>query len=365
MIRRLLATVFVCVAALVTLPDGVASAHGGADTDLTSNYRTRITDVSDIAGLTASTIGLDGGIRIRWNGPGTLIVAGYEGEPYLRFDASGVATNMRSAATWINQDRAGTGTVPATVDPTADPEWRQVATTTTYQWHDHRTHWMTTVDPPQVQQDPSRSHVIYPRWEIPLTVDGAAAFIAGDLTWAPAPPLLPWLGLAATLAAAAAALLWSRWWRTAAAMLAAAGTIALTVDTAAFVPVLADTLGNKIWLFVWPAITLIATGRLAIHAHRRSAQPALSMLAAGLVFILMGGIDRFDVLTNGFYLSTIPTTTARLTTVAALGIGTAMTARFVAFLAPYLTSAARPTKPATTDEPATANDLNTEPTTPA
>jgi hypothetical protein len=60
------------------------------------------------------------------------------------------------------------------------------------------------------------------------------------------------------------------------------------------------------------------------------------MMAAGLILGFMGGIDRFDVLTSGFYQSTLDITVARITTVTALGIGIALTARFLRFLIPLL-----------------------------
>jgi hypothetical protein len=195
---------------------------------------------------------------------------------------------------------------------------------------------MSPVPPPQAQQDPDRSHVIYDRWEIPLTIDGRHAVIAGDLTWAPAPPLLPWLGLALLVTVIAGLALWSPIWRPAAAVLAAIGTIALTIDTAGFVAELDDGIANKAWAFVYAATVALATVRLAIHARRQTPNPTLAMMVAGFVLVFIGGIDRFDVLTSGFYQSALDITTARVTTAVCLGIGVALTARFVRFLLPLL-----------------------------
>ena len=43
---------------------------------------------------------------------------------------------------------------PANADPRAEPDWRQVSTQPEYDWHDHRTHWMSASPPPQVAADP-------------------------------------------------------------------------------------------------------------------------------------------------------------------------------------------------------------------
>ena len=326
------ALLILVVSVAVFAPAQPAAAHGGSHTDLTANYRTRVTEVADVEGLTARAVGLDGSIEITWNGSGTLIVLGYENEPYLRFDNDGVAHNTRSPATYLNQDRYATAQVPAAANPDAPPNWQAVTAERRFQWHDHRTHWMSPVAPPTVQQDPNRSHVVYPRWEIRLTVDGSDAVVAGDLTWAPPPALLPWIGLAALTAIIAGLLLWSAAWRWAAVGLAIVGTSALTVDTIGFVTQSDDTVANRVWAFNYALAAAAATVRLLVHATRRTLHPTLAMMVAGLVLTMMGAVDRIDVLTSGFYLSALPITAARFTTVICLGTGLALSARFLRFL---------------------------------
>jgi len=334
--RHLIVAGCVVIAALLA-PAQPVSAHGGSEADLTSDYRTRITEVPDIDGLDVRTVGLDGTIRLSWTGPGTLVVAGYEGEPYLRFDDTGVAVNTRSPAAYLNQDRYANTEIPADADPTAEPNWQPTAAGTTYEWHDHRTHWMSTTLPPQAQQDPDRSHLIIERWEIPLDIDGTITVVAGDLTWAPAPPLWPWIGLTLVVTLGAAALLWSRAWRPAAAVLAAVGAVSLTVDTAGFVAATDDSLANKTWAFVYAIAALAATVRLVIHARRRTPDPTLAMMTAGLILAMMGGVDRFDVLTSGFYQSDLDITSARIATTTSLAVGVVLVGRFVSFLTPLIT----------------------------
>ena len=76
--------------------------------------------------------------------PGTdVVVLGYDNEPYLHFRADGVVEeNRRSPTVYQNRSRYGSDDAPADADPTAAPEWQQVASGGSYAWHDHRAHWM-------------------------------------------------------------------------------------------------------------------------------------------------------------------------------------------------------------------------------
>lgn len=337
--RRALTALAGSALAFVAAPPASAAAHGGAaDTNVTSNYRTHLTDVPEIDGLTVEVVDIDGTIELTWAGEGTLIVAGYEDEPYLRFDSSGVFQNQRSPATYLNQNRYANVDPPASADASAPPQWQQLSTGRTVRWHDHRTHWMSTTPPLQVEQEPDRRHVIIERWEIPLTIADRRAVVAGTLTWTPPPPLLPWLGAATLVAATTAGLLWSKRMRSTAAMAATLATVAFTVDTAGYVALSSDTLANRIWEFAYPAAAAWATARLIVHARRRTPDPTLAMFVAGLILTVMGGFDRFDVVTNSEVFSTIPAGWMRISTVLCLGVGVALTIRFVVFLAQLSTT---------------------------
>jgi len=313
-------------------PARSVAAHGGTDTDVTSNYRTRITDPPDVAGLAVRTVDLDGSVELTWNGTGTVLVLGYENEPFLRFDADGVAHNLNSPATYLNQDRHANTDIPDDADAQALPDWELVATTRSYQWHDHRTHWMSPVPPPQVNANPDRPHIILERWEIPLTVNDRSATIAGDLTWTPPPTTWMWLAAATATALVCIAGLATRRWRLVAVVVAGLGATAMLVDTIGYVARLDDTTANKATAFLYCFLGLAATTRLAIHARRRTPDPTLAMMTVGLILTVMGGLDRVDVLSASNYDSTLPVGIARITTVVALGIGIALVARFGAFL---------------------------------
>jgi len=65
-------------------------------------------------------------------------------------------------------------------------------------------------------------------------------------------------------------------------------------------------------------------------------------MVAGLVLVIIGGLDRIDVFTSGFYLSGFPAALGRLTTAISLGIGAGLIARFLAFLVPLLVGSPAP-----------------------
>jgi hypothetical protein len=51
----------------------------------------------------------------------SIVIRGYEGEPYLRFSPRGVFQNVRSPAAYLNRSRFPRGDAPASADPAAPP----------------------------------------------------------------------------------------------------------------------------------------------------------------------------------------------------------------------------------------------------
>ena len=214
----------------VLLPARPAMAHGGGDA--TSNYRTRITSVQPSQpDLAVRVFGAGSTIQLTYTGPGTLVVVGYEGEPYLRISSNGVERNRNSPATYLNQDRYASVDVPTIADADAPPQWEHLSAGRTIEFHDHRTHWMDTVPPATVRADPDRETVIFDHWQIPLTIDGEPATINGDLVWVPAPSRVPWVLLGGALVALAAIGLTRRSWQRFALGIAAVGTTVFCIDT--------------------------------------------------------------------------------------------------------------------------------------
>jgi hypothetical protein len=182
----------------------VTAAPASADPAGPSDYRSEVTRIDpEVEGVSAEIRGGDAFLEVTVDEGITVIVAGYQGEPYVRFSPDGtVERNRLSTATYLNDDRRGEGvTFPPEVEaagPDTPPEWEQVATGGTYAWHDHRVHWMEDASP-----NVDRGSLVegaYNPWRVPIVVDGAPAEIQGTLTYEESVSPLPYVGLAVIVA---------------------------------------------------------------------------------------------------------------------------------------------------------------------
>jgi hypothetical protein len=197
------------VAALGVAPS--AAAHGGGGG--AQGYRSTVTAIRpSIAGLTVTVLDSDDRLGLRNESGKTVVVDGYDDEPYLRFVGKDVYRNVRSPATYLNEDRYGRIEVPTSADANAKPVWKQVARGGYWEWHDHRIHWMSTIPPAKVSAAKSEPHHLFD-WRVPGSAGGRRLAIVGSLDYSPPPSshfrrvfLLPLVGLG--LAGGA---LW--WWR--------------------------------------------------------------------------------------------------------------------------------------------------------
>lgn len=164
-----------------------------ADPPEPTRFRSEIEAVDAPPGtVDARVLGGDAFLEISVTPGHEAVVYGYQGEPYLRVRADGaVERNRRSPATWLNEDRRGTATLPPDVDPQADAAWEQVTTDGTYAWHDHRIHWMQEEDPTGVEPGG-----VVLAWTVPLQVDGTPAEVRGRLVLAEPVSPVPWVLLA-------------------------------------------------------------------------------------------------------------------------------------------------------------------------
>ena len=63
-------------------------------------------------------------------------------------------------------------------DPKAAPDWKRIAATNAWEWHDHRVRWMSPLDPPRVRDAQDEKHRVLDR-TVPLRSGTSRVAIAG------------------------------------------------------------------------------------------------------------------------------------------------------------------------------------------
>jgi hypothetical protein len=187
----------VALSALLALTAApTALAHQG-----NPNYRSVIDGViPNSPGVKLQVLNLDDRLEVQNTSGKTVVIQGYQGEPYARLLGDGtVQVNRNSPAFYLNDSRTSTGKVPANAKPGATPDWKVVDRAGRFQWHDHRIHWMSSVPPKQVTDKSKRTKVF--DWKVPLQVGGTATSVDGTLFWQPtgggSAPVGAYAGLAA------------------------------------------------------------------------------------------------------------------------------------------------------------------------
>ena len=190
------------LAMVITTP--AANAHQG-----NPNFRSEITSISPAAlaeGLEMSVKNFDDNIELVNRTGKVVLIKGYDGEPYVRFDPDGlVVVNLNSPAYYLNEDRLGDVALPDRADSQAAPDWEEVDDTGTWSWHDHRSHYMSEGVPPQVSDESVVTKVF--DYTIPMSIDGVPVEASGTLTWVGSDdsvPVLPFVGLGLLVVAALA-----------------------------------------------------------------------------------------------------------------------------------------------------------------
>lgn len=175
------------VAALVVLVVLAVPRTVHADPAGPTDFRSEVASIDPpTPTIRARILGGDAFVELAVTTGTSVLVSGYQAEPYLRFDADGsVFENRRSPAYFLNQERYGTD-VPARASATADPDWVRVARDGTWAWHDHRAHRMEEFPPVNV----GRGEQILDQ-VIPLQVDGVEVDLRIRSVWMPAPSLVP------------------------------------------------------------------------------------------------------------------------------------------------------------------------------
>ena len=93
------------------------------------------------------------------------------------------AQNPLSPAVYLNTNFYANVSVPASASASAPADWVTVDRTGTFEWHDHRIHWMSPVTPPQVKDTGKRTKIF--DWSVPIRIGSQSGAIDGELFWVP------------------------------------------------------------------------------------------------------------------------------------------------------------------------------------
>lgn len=133
-------------------------------------------------GVEVRIIDHDSQVKLTNRSGKTVVIEGYEGEPYVRLDRDGrVFLNARSPSMAPSNDRLGRTAPTGREDADARPNWIRVGDGGSFTWFDRRTHYRRK-GLPSVVTDESERTLLW-RWRIPFTVGKASARVEGSLFW--------------------------------------------------------------------------------------------------------------------------------------------------------------------------------------
>jgi len=180
---RRLALLFVVPALL--LPVDAAQSHGRHG--VAKGYISTVAGVlPNVLGVSVAVLGGDDRLRLSNYSGKSIVILGYQGEPYLRFADAAVYENARSPAVQLNRFRFPRGLQVSSPDAHAPPRWRRVARGNSFEWHDHRIHWTSNRPPAVVRREPDKVHRIF-YWRVPGRAAGRRFAITGFLGYVPPP----------------------------------------------------------------------------------------------------------------------------------------------------------------------------------
>lgn len=308
MIRPPRATVaLVAVAAWLAAP-AVAHADPAGPTD----YRTSIVAIEPATdAIDLEVVGGDAFLRVEVDPGHDVVVLGYHGEPYLHIDAQGVVTrNRRSYATYYNEARYGTETVPDVVDNDADPEWERIGDGGAWAWHDHRAHWMEQEPPLGLERGDS-----LPPQYVPIVVDDTPVEVEVLITWVAGPSRLPAVvGAVFGLGLATLGVLLGPASTGLAMLLFGAGALLVGVGQYASLPTETDP---RVAWWVLPAVGVVCVVA-AIVTYGRSRFALLGLTAVAAAQVLVWALERRTGLTRAVLPTDLPAGLDRFVTAAAL-----------------------------------------------
>jgi hypothetical protein len=327
--RRLYVVVMIGLTATVG-SSTPASAHS-AEGSPASNYRTFIDRVTPkSSGFSVSVIEEGNRLQLRWLTGESIVVPGYDEEPYLRVGPAGVEENRRSPTTFLNRDRMGATAPPADVDTDAPPEWVSVSTEPVARFHDHRAHYMGSIPPQQVEAKPDEGHLVQ-EFSIALRQGVEEHVVTGRVMWEPGQLSVP--ALVASCALALAVIGLAAW---AGVRADRRRLVKIPIVTALMMLVVVDavhllgiaggpqggSLAGRIFTIGYASIAawIMAVVASVLWLRHRDDALYLATFAAGLM-TLVGGVADISILSKSAIVFWWPDHIARWSVALTLGLG--------------------------------------------
>ena len=160
-------------------------------------------------GIDVRMIDADARLELTNRSGSTVVVRGYDGEPYARIASEGpVEVNVLSPSMAPSNDRMGRTPPNGDEDASAPPRWVRVGDGGRFSWYDRRTHYRGTGMPAAVTDRERRTRL----WDyrVPVTVGDEDASITGTLYWIGVSPFPTGL-FVGMLVATAGCLLFGAW----------------------------------------------------------------------------------------------------------------------------------------------------------
>ncbi|MFG1920950.1 Dyp-type peroxidase [Cryptosporangium sp. NPDC048952] len=308
---RRVAVIGALVTALLAIGAGPAAAHtvGGVGA---TNFRTTLDRYDGVSGVELRVVENGSKLEARNTTDTDVVVRGYQNEPYAKIGPDGVFVNENSPAYYVNADRYGVTTVPASADPRTPPSWRKLSNENSFRWHDHRTHWMQTSLPPLVSQAPDEFHEIS-HWTITLDYAGKALTGTGTLAWVPGPAPWGWFVAVAVLLVVPALLL--RW-----ALPVVVGAVVVS-DAAHSIGVALLEQSNQV-VSLLPQVAVWAIGGFAVWLliRRHDGGPWAAAIV-GVCVAVASGVPDLPVFWRSSAPTVLPLVVDRLAVAVSLGAG--------------------------------------------
>lgn len=306
----------------VLLIPNVAAAHSESAPAAT-NYRSQITRITPhVDGLRVRLVADGSLLELRNDTRGSIVVYGYEQEPYLKITRDGVFANAHSRTSYVNEDLSRNSREDGVQKGPA--QWRRISDGSTARWHDHRTHWMGDRPPARVTDAPDEPHRLS-NWRIAMTADDDTNItVKGTLDYLPPPrAAVWWAGILAVAALVALVGAWPRALPVLCGLLALAGLLELADGVSRVLSAGATGFGVPVALLTdetYGTVTALGALTAAGWALRGRGGAPFAVALGATCLTVLGAFTDIAVFSHGRATAVWDGDVARLATAATLAL---------------------------------------------